>query len=1015
MPSKSTPRIFRFGELELDESLLELRRAGVVLSIEPKPLRLLLYLIENRARVLPKQELFQAIWPGIVVSDTALSSALKDVRRALGDDGAQQRWIRTQRGRGYRWVGAVSVVEIGADAAAVAAQPRAAALLDVWDWASRMPFVGRVEELKRLERAWEHARQGIGGVVLIEGEAGIGKTRLLAQLGALARGSGGRVLAGRCFSGENQPPYQLFAQLLDQIDASESAGLARKLGVHAGAIAKLAPEWSTLAEPGVAPLSPGEERQRIFAGVARLLQELARSQPLLVALDDLQWCDADTLALLRHAARSAASRSILIAATYRSGEVDAEAALAPLFAALEAETHCARVVLRGLDPAEIAQLLEHVVSEPVSNAFRERLVALSEGNPFFLREMLLHQRECGGLEGDDVNVADTDLWLPPAVRATLGRRLAHISSEARRLLGAAACATEPFWFEVVQRAIELDPAQALEALDEALDAQLLRPDRELDCYDFAHALIRQFLYAELSPSRRVRLHRRLAEVMEDVHAARLSELAPAIARQYLNSAALPEASRGVPYCLLAAEHAERAAAHAQAAEHLAGALTLLPRDAPERPRILARLGLALAWGLRTARAVETASRAAELLAQSEGRAAAAQYLADAADAVWSAAYTPRASELALQGLAWIGPERNRVWARLTAHRAAAEQSDGAPLGIHREFAEQREMSRILLEEPQNFSVELWRHLVFDSRADVLARAARIPIPVFQVSRAGVYRESLPQYRAHAERAQEDARPLLAAQLFAEISCIESALGELGGAEKSWERARQLAGESEHVESVRLFLAIASGQLALVRGEGLEVVAEQLTRLLGLASREIEWRLGPLRAGAAAVRSALGEHEATLELIAGTRPAIEGGAGWAPHYTTMIHYACEAFWNLDREPDFALEAELRRKTLEPDFRCPHADARLSLARLCALAGRFDEAEKCFGEARRVLDEQDAQPLRAFCDHDEARALLRRGRSGDRPRALELLERAATRFQRVGMSGWLRRAEQLRGTI
>src|SRR5262245_32168776 len=204
MPSKSTPRIFRFGELELDESLLELRRAGVVLPIEPKPLRLLLYLIENRARVLPKQELFQAIWPGVVVSDTALSSALKDVRRALGDDGAQQRWIRTQRGRGYRWVGAVSVVEIGAAPAAdrgaeavAALQPRGAALLDVWDWASRMPFVGRVEEQKRLERAWAHARQGIGGIVLIEGEAGIGKTRLLAQLCALARESGGRVLTGR--------------------------------------------------------------------------------------------------------------------------------------------------------------------------------------------------------------------------------------------------------------------------------------------------------------------------------------------------------------------------------------------------------------------------------------------------------------------------------------------------------------------------------------------------------------------------------------------------------------------------------------------------------------------------------------------------------------------------------------------------------------------------------------------------------------------------------------------------
>ena len=1017
------PRIFRFGELELDEPLLELRRGGRALPIEPKPLRLLLYLIENRARVISKQDLFEAIWPGVVVSDTALSSALKDVRRVLGDDGAQQRWIRTQRGRGYRWVGQV-VVDTGdvgpaSSGTSVPTEATATPLFDVWDWASKMPFVGRAEELKALARAWEHARQGTGGIALIAGDAGIGKTRLLAQLGSLVRSSGGRVLTGRCFAAEIGPPYGMFAQLLDGVESAERASLARKLGVHAGFLARLSADWAQLDPPRApAALSAGEERQRLFEAVARLLQELARNRPLLVALDDLHGCDADTLALLRYVARSAAGRSILIAATYRSVEVDPESALAPLIAALSAETHCARMALRGLERSEIVQLLECMVPEPVSEGFRERLVSLSEGNPFFIREILLQQREASGaLERDPepgpVDLAALDVWLPAGVRAVLARRLANLSSDARRLLGVAACAPGPFSFEVVQRVIELGPSLALEALDEALDAQLIRPDGALDWYDFAHALIRQFLYAELSPSRRLRLHRRLAEAMEEAYAERLTELAPAIAQQYRSSAALPGASRGVPYCQLAAEQAERAAAHAQAAEHLAGALALLPATAPERPRLLARLGLALAWSLRTARAVATAAEAAERLEQSEGPTAAARYLADAADAVWSSAYSPRASELALQGLRWIGARRDRVWARLVAHRAAAEQAERAvSIGIHREFAEQREMSRILLEEPENFGSELWRYLIFDSRADVLERATRIPIPVFQVFRAGMYLESLPQYRAQAERAQESGRTLLAAQLLAEISCIESALGELRAAESSCDRARLLAGESERVESVALFLALAQGQLALVRGEGLEHIAHGLTRLLGMGSREIEWRLGPLRAGAAAVRSALGQRDTALALLAGTRAAVEGGPGWAPHYTTMVHYACEAFWNLGVKPDFALEAHLRSKTLAPDFRCPHADARLSLARLCALAERFDEAQARFDEARRVLDEQGARPLRALVDYDEARALLGRGRRGDLARALELLERAAVQFVAIGMPGWRRRAEDLR---
>ncbi len=143
------------------------------------------------------------------------------------------------------------------------------------------------------------------------------------------------------------------------------------------------------------------------------------------------------------------------------------------------------------------------------------------------------------------------------------------------------------------------------------------------------------------------------------------------------------------------------------------------------------------------------------------------------------------------------------------------------------------------------------------------------------------------------------------------------------------------------------------------------------------------------------------------------PAIERAAGWAVNYTAVICLVIEALWLLERR-DHAdvLERNLREKTLAPDFRLPHTDARLALVRLSALTGRFDEAREWFDKARRVLDEQGARPLRAITDFDEAWMEVRRGQAGNRQRALALLDAARGPFESIGMPGWALRAEELR---
>jgi len=157
----------------------------------------------------------------------------------------------------------------------------------------------------------------------------------------------------------------------------------------------------------------------------------------------------------------------------------------------------------------------------------------------------------------------------------------------------------------------------------------------------------------------------------------------------------------------------------------------------------------------------------------------------------------------------------------------------------------------------------------------------------------------------------------------------------------------------------------------------------------------------------------GRGEDALQAVERVLPAIERAAGWAVNYTVVIQFVVEALWVLERR-DHAdvLERNLREKTLAPDFRYPHTDARLSLARLCALTGRFDEAREWFDKARRVLEEQGARPLRAITDFDEAWMEVRRGPAGYRERALALLDAARGPFESIGMPGWLRRAGELR---
>jgi class 3 adenylate cyclase len=441
---------------------------------------------------------------------------------------------------------------------------RAAALL------ARTPFAGRRDELERLERRSEAARSS-GGLAFVIGEPGIGKTRLLEEFAARSRSQGAQVLWGRCFEGELSRPFGPFGEAIaTYAKECEPEVLRAAVGSFGGVVAKIAPELRErlpdLMEP--VPLGPEEERYRLLDAVAQVLWALAGKAPLVLVLDDLHWADGGTLVVLRYLAHFLSRHPVLIVSAYRDVELDRKHPLGEALVALRREVELERIGLAGLPREAVTEVLEAIARHEVPANFVDAITAETGGNPFFLREVLLYLVEEGRLERAagrfTTRFSIEEMGIPEGVRQVIGYRLSRLSEEANRLLATASGCPGGFRFEIAATVAELEERSALDALDSALEAQLLCTTGDPEVYEFTHALIRHTLYAELNPARQVRLHRHLAEEMERHYGERATEHALEIAQQWHRSAALPGAERGVVPCLIAADRAEQAAAHEDA-------------------------------------------------------------------------------------------------------------------------------------------------------------------------------------------------------------------------------------------------------------------------------------------------------------------------------------------------------------------------------------------------------------------------------------------------------------------
>ncbi len=459
-----------------------------------------------------------------------------------------------------------------------------------------LPFSGRGPQFDSLLQACKETAAEGRRVVLVSGEAGIGKTRLAAEVARRAHDMGVVVLFGRCDE-DMGVPFQPFVEALSQVVSSNPT--AASLGRHGGELVRLVPELAWTIPDLEPPLraDPETERYRLFDAVAGWLGSISAQSGLLLVLDDLHWAEKPTLLLLRHLVRSAEPMRMLVVCNYRDTELDRTHPLAEMLADLRAEPCVERLALSGLDAGGVLEMLTKTGGQPGDPSTAELAQLLwseTNGNPFFVQEILRNLVESGRLVEQDgrwsARQTISELAIPEGVREVIGRRLNRLSKSTNEILTTASVIGAVIDFDVLVAVSDLNEDAVLDALDEATAMSLLRETLS-GSYEFTNAIIRSTLYDELSAARRARRHRQIAESLEG--RGKTDEDAAALAYHFRRAGVAD--IRAVDYAAAAGDHALERLAFDQAVALFSQALEAaeaVEAGSDRRCRLLIRLGTA---------------------------------------------------------------------------------------------------------------------------------------------------------------------------------------------------------------------------------------------------------------------------------------------------------------------------------------------------------------------------------------------------------------------------------------
>ncbi len=896
----------------------------------------------------------------------------------------------------------------------------------------REEFVGRELELASLREAWAEARAGERRFVVVAGGPGIGKTRLAGMLAVEAHEDGTVLYAG-CPE-EGLVAYQPFVEAIRQYARSVPLENAlRRTGPGAAELARLIPELADqLPEDlGAEPDDPETRRFLMYEAVSALLTEASREGPLLLILDDLHWADRSTLRLLRHVVRAQDQASLLIVGTYRDAEVDAEHPLAELLADLRRDRLFERVTLAGLDRVGVGTLMEAHAGHPASSALVQTVHDETEGNPFFVEEVVRHLIETGTQfdreRGWTSTLTPAQIGVPDGVKEVLTRRLARLSETGRAVLAQAAVLGPEFSFELLAATADLDEDSVIGALEEALGARLVveRPD---STYAFTHALVRETLYGGLSSPRRQRRHAIAARALEAAESADAEERIASLAIHYRLAGPAGDPAKGIEYSLRAGERARRLFAWDETVAHWRGALTLMDSigaDPTERARLTVALAEVSAVAGDLAGQISLLERALALYAELDDDERTAQVNSRLGMA-HSLIDSVHASHLDIE----------RAFRHYDAARAVLDRGPARIALGHLETGVACALTYSLRTAPGIEAAKRGMEIA-EELGDEALWAGATEAYGWHMIVAGNLSEGFEAEERAFEVADRQQRPFLAWMGLNIRAQMTWGIGDPDGAQPWFERMLELsyAGETRYaqviadslgrchvsrgeIEQARLLLSDAQPAwmthalqplVDLWDGRWKDVPefarrALETSRRTG--NRWDEWGSHHL---AARVPYLTGEPERAAETLELARLIVaDGGARqfelWVlPDLARALAEAGrvdEARVHVDRCVAIMAEGE--------DWRGRRGTATLAEGVALSFEGRHDQADARFGEALETLRRFRLRGEEADCLHQRG---LAQARAGDRSRAADSLAAAAGIYEQHGAgSAWLERVER-----
>ncbi len=562
--------LYRFDDIELDLNSYELRRNGRTTPIRKTSFNVLCYLIKHRDRVVTKEELLEALWGDVHVNESAIAWYINDLRKAVGQKRSSRRPVETVHGRGYQFRSKVQIVET---VSPVTAPPSSSSIGEINE-----PFVGRQEVMAHLTRAVENAVAGRGSVLMLRGEAGIGKTRCALELSRIVVHRGRSVWFGRCIETASRPPFWPWIQILrNAITELPDESAVRQEAVQLLSI--LVPQF----EPNTAPRQKDQpqtttEKFWLYDRLFSFLMSSCAAEPRTLVIDDIQWADEASLEFLCFIAPEVPERRIVLLVALRDyEEMDSRSVHSDCLL-----RYAHQIPLTGLSEDDVEKYMTQLGLFESNEALTRAFYLKTFGNPLFISETFrwlkwTTEKDQKALTASDIHRLD----VPDSIRTLMLRRLGTVEQKTRDVLEAASVVGRSFELGLLSQITREETETLVVALDRAMDTGLITR-ASASRFRFSHDLICEVAYECLPSTTRADYHNRIANILRK--RSDFDAVIGEVAFHLYKALPLSDFDATIACCQQAAARSERVYAHGDAAVFYRWALEAMSSSTTIDPR-----------------------------------------------------------------------------------------------------------------------------------------------------------------------------------------------------------------------------------------------------------------------------------------------------------------------------------------------------------------------------------------------------------------------------------------------